>query len=173
MKKGIVIGIDPGTRKTGMTIVQWPEINLLHTITISAVVNRPLVDRIDKISRDLAGSLLHWDVHHHIVAVGIECPTDHFGQNRHDTAFKLGRIMQQIVIDVRPWCRHIVEIAPSESSSALGLARNASKSTRILAAQHYFGVSRAYAAQSPDSWDAAAVCVALIGKLKEESYANV
>ena len=108
-----------------------------------------------------------------IVATIIERPDDAFGRNRHTTAFVLGRAFQAFLTTL--WLHttnklFTFECAPSESSAALGLARNASKATRIAAAKQYFAQPNADG--DDDAWDAAAACVRLIAILKEERYAD-
>lgn len=167
-----IVGVDPASRKTGVALVRWPDctIDSLHVLHSK---EKSAGDRIVDLQQQLDSLLLTtWRDRLSIVASIIERPDDAFGRNRHTTAFVLGRAFQALLTTLRQYTANKAfscECAPSESSAALGLARNASKATRIAAAKQYF--AQPTAEGDDDAWDAAAACVRLIAILKEEHYA--
>lgn len=169
----ILVGVDPATRTTGVSAMLWPECEIFTLMTICAKSNRDPLVRIDDIDERF-GKFLCWLTTINgvlIRAIAIEQPSDHFGQNRHTTSFLLGRVTDRLAQTAKQFAADMVfEFTPSESSAALGLPRNAAKADRVVAAKQYFN---SIVAASYDGWDAAAVCVPLIGKLKEEQYANI
>lgn len=138
--KSIIIGIDPASQSIGVCAVRRYDAAPLFAQTIH--VRGDVFSRLIRLSTELTSWFTHLSVQDYTIhAFGIEDPAQGLGrngQNRHDTAFVLGRAFHAVQLACYDHAVRLgqsipmIEVLPRESSQAVGCSASATKLMRNM-----------------------------------------
>lgn len=138
----VALGLDPGTHTVGLCVLPFHDELPVRLVAIPGGPDRDEDTRLVQIVLGVAQIVMAVQRGgHHIIAIGVERPSDRFEGDRHDVSFMLGRAFDRLVTFGRR-ILHVptYELLPAECSQAIGCARGASKPTRNRMSARIIGI---------------------------------